>query len=152
MGRYPDVGRSPDVADIRPLRAGRARCLRLAVGGLIVAALAAGGCGGGSGSEGSDAADGSSATAASGADSSPTAAPAETGAADEPQAPAETGGDQSASEGAGGEGASANGAAVAVSADVPDLEMVDVASGSSVRLASLVTGDKPLLLWFWAPH
>ena len=147
MGRYPDVGRSPDVADIRPLRAGRVRRLRLAVGGLIVAALAAGGCGGGSGSEGSGTADSSSATAAGGADSSPTAAPAETGAAAEPQAPAEPGGDQPDSE-----GASANGAAVAVSADVPDLEMVDVASGSSVRLASLVTGDKPLLLWFWAPH
>ena len=149
MGRYPDVGRSPDVADIRPLRDGRARRLRLAVGGLIVAALAAGGCGGGSGSEGADAADGSPATVG-GADSSPTAVPAETGAADEPQAPAESGGDQSASEGAGGEGA--NGAAIAVSADVPDLEMVDVASGSNVRLASLVTGDTPLLLWFWAPH
>ena len=42
--------------------------------------------------------------------------------------------------------------AVTVSADVPDLEMDDVATGSRVRLASLVTGDKPLLLWFWAPH
>ena len=41
---------------------------------------------------------------------------------------------------------------MAVSADVPDLEMVDVATGGSVRLVSLVTGDKPLLLWFWAPH
>ena len=41
---------------------------------------------------------------------------------------------------------------MAVSADVPDLEMIDVATGGSVRLVSLVTGDKPLLLWFWAPH
>ncbi len=41
---------------------------------------------------------------------------------------------------------------MAVAADVPDFEMVDVASGASVQLVSLVTGDKPLLLWFWAPH
>ena len=150
MGWYPDVGRSCDVVGIRPLRDGRARRLRLAVGGLIVAALAAGGCGGGSGPEGADADDGASAAAVGGADSSPATAPAETGAADEPQAPAETGDSQPATEEAGGEGA--NVAAVAVSADVPDLEMVDVASGGNVRLASLVTGDKPLLLWFWAPH
>ena len=146
------MGRSSDAADLRPLRDGRARRLRLAVGGLIAVALAAGGCGGGSGPEGADAADGSSATADGGADSSPTTAPAEAGAATESQAPAETGGDQPASDQASGESASANGAAVAVSDDVPDLEMVDVASGSNVRLASLVTGDKPLLLWFWAPH
>ena len=140
------MGRYSDVADLRPLRDGRARRLRLAVSGLIAVALAAGGCGGGSATEGADAGS-TSATAAGGADSSPTTAPAEAGAATESQAPAEPGGDQSS-----GEGASANGAAVAVSADVPDLEMVDVASGSNVRLASLVTGDKPLLLWFWAPH
>ena len=141
------MGRYSDVAGIRPLRDGRTRCLRFAVGGLIAVALAAGGCGGGSTTEEADAADGSSVTAAGGADSSPTTAPAEAGAATESQAPAEPGGDQSS-----GEGASANGTAVAVSADVPDLEMVDVSSGSNVRLASLVTGDKPLLLWFWAPH
>ena len=41
---------------------------------------------------------------------------------------------------------------MAVSADVPDLELIDVASGSNVRLVSLVTGDTPLLLWFWVPH
>ena len=146
------MGRYSDVAGIRSSRAGRARRHWLAVGGLIAVALAVGGCGGESGPEGADAADGSSATADGGAGSSPATAPAETGAADESQAPAEPGGDQSGSEGASGEGASANGAAVAVSADVPDLEMVDVASGSNVRLASLVTGDKPLLLWFWAPH
>ena len=146
------MGRSSDVADLRPLRDGRTRCLRFAVGGLIAVALAAGGCGGGSATEGADAADGSSVTAAGGADSSPTTAPAEAGAATESQAPAEPGGDQPVSDQASGEGASANGTAVAVSADVPDLEMVDVASGSNVRLASLVTGDKPLLLWFWAPH
>ena len=145
------MGRSSDVADLRPLGDGRARRLRLAVGGLIAVALAAG-CGGGSATEGADAADGSSATADGGAESSPATAPAEAGAADEPQAPAETGSDQPGSEEASGEGASANGAAVAVSADVPDLEMVDVASGGNVRLASLVTGDTPLLLWFWAPH
>ena len=146
------MGRPSDVADIRPLRDGRARHLRVVVGGLIVVALAAGGCGGGSATEGADAAGSTSATAAGGAESSPATAPAETGAAAESQAPAETGGDQPVSDQVSGEDASANGAAVAVSADVPDLELIDVASGSNVRLASLVTGDKPLLLWFWAPH
>ena len=145
------MGRSSDVVGIRPLRDGQARRRWLVVGGLIAVALAAGGCGGGSATEGADAGS-SSATAAGRADSSPTTAPAEAGAAAESQAPAETGGDQPVSDQASGDGASANGAAVAVSADVPDLEMVDVASGSNVRLASLVTGDKPLLLWFWAPH
>ena len=140
------MGRYSDVADLRPLRDGRARRLRLAVGGLIAVALAAGGCGGGSATEGADAGS-TSATAAGGADSSPTTAPAEAGATTESQAPAEPVSNQ-----ASGDGASANGTAVAVSADVPDLEMVDVASGTGVRLASLVTGDKPLLLWFWAPH
>ena len=146
------MGQYSDVAGIRSSRAGRARRHWLAVGGLIAVALAAGGCGGGSATEGADAAGSTSATAAGGAESSPATAPAETGAADESQAPAEPGGDQSGSDQASGEGSSADGAAVAVSDDVPDLEMVDVASGSNVRLASLVTGDKPLLLWFWAPH
>ena len=145
------MGRPSDVASIRPLRDGQARRRWLVVGGLIAVALVAGGCGGGSATEGADAGS-TSATAAGGADSSPATAPAEAGAAAESQAPAEPGGDQPASEGDSGEGASANGTAVAVSADVPDLEMVEVASGSNVRLASLVTGDKPLLLWFWAPH
>ena len=36
--------------------------------------------------------------------------------------------------------------------DVPDLQMVDVHTGQTVNLQAVVTGDTPLLLWFWAPH
>lgn len=35
---------------------------------------------------------------------------------------------------------------------LPDVEAIEVASGDRVNVASLVPSDKPLLLWFWAPH
>ena len=35
---------------------------------------------------------------------------------------------------------------------LPAVSMVNVATGESVNLASFGEGDKPLLLWFWAPH
>ena len=38
------------------------------------------------------------------------------------------------------------------SGDVPDLDMVSVYTGETVNLQSLVNGETPLLLWFWAPH
>ncbi len=38
------------------------------------------------------------------------------------------------------------------SGDVPDLDMVSVYTGETVDLQSLVSGDTPLLFWFWAPH
>ena len=38
------------------------------------------------------------------------------------------------------------------SGDVPDLDMVSVHTGEVVNLQSLVSGETPLLLWFWAPH
>ena len=36
--------------------------------------------------------------------------------------------------------------------DVPDLDMVSVYTGETVNLQSLVSGQTPLLFWFWAPH
>lgn len=36
--------------------------------------------------------------------------------------------------------------------DVPDLDMVSVYTGEIVNLQSLVSGETPLLFWFWAPH
>ena len=36
--------------------------------------------------------------------------------------------------------------------DVPDFQMVDVHSGETVNLQAVVTGEAPLLFWFWAPH
>ena len=38
-----------------------------------------------------------------------------------------------------------------VSEDVPDLAMVDLSSGSTVSLRSVVSGEAPLLFWFWSP-
>ena len=42
--------------------------------------------------------------------------------------------------------------AVTVSDDVPDLAMTDLATGAAVQIRSLVTGETPLLLWFWSPY
>ena len=36
--------------------------------------------------------------------------------------------------------------------DVPDLDMIDVYTGATVNLRSLVDNTKPLLFWFWTPH
>ncbi len=35
----------------------------------------------------------------------------------------------------------------------PDIDVLDIANGSTVNLAAALGGfDKPTLLWFWAPH
>lgn len=39
-----------------------------------------------------------------------------------------------------------------ISADVPDVAVVDVATGSTSSLRALLSGERPVLLWFWAPH
>ena len=145
------MARPPDVDGIRLLGTGQTRRLRLFAGGLIAVGLVAAACGGGSATEGAEAGGSSSAPAAGGTDSSPTTAPAVTAAASEAGGEEASGG-AATTEDSGTDGTSSGSAAVAVSADVPDLEMIDVATGGSVRLVSLVTGDKPLLLWFWAPH
>ncbi len=43
-------------------------------------------------------------------------------------------------------------AAPAPASDLPSVEVVDVATGATVNLASFAPADKPLVLWFWAPH
>ena len=40
---------------------------------------------------------------------------------------------------------------VAISDDVPDTDLTDLSTGDTVNLRSFVTGDKPLLLWFFSP-
>ena len=42
--------------------------------------------------------------------------------------------------------------AIAISDDVPDMDLTDLSTGESVNLRSFVTGDKALLLWFWSPY
>ena len=36
--------------------------------------------------------------------------------------------------------------------DVRLLEVLDVDTGEPTTLAEVVDGDRPVLLWFWAPH
>ena len=51
-----------------------------------------------------------------------------------------------------GTDAAASDAAASPAGDVPDLNMVSVYTGATVNLQSLVSGETPLLFWFWAPH
>lgn len=36
--------------------------------------------------------------------------------------------------------------------DLPSVEVVNVATGQEFDFASLVPAERPLLVWFWAPH
>lgn len=35
---------------------------------------------------------------------------------------------------------------------LPAVDVRDILSGETVSVASLVPSDRPVLLWFWAPH
>lgn len=48
--------------------------------------------------------------------------------------------------------AAANIDALESSDDVRTLEVLDVKTGQPTTIADAVTGDRPVLLWFWAPH
>lgn len=48
--------------------------------------------------------------------------------------------------------ADANLANLQTSDDVRDIEVLSVTSGEITSLRSVVTGDRPVLVWFWAPH
>ena len=41
---------------------------------------------------------------------------------------------------------------VAISDDVPDVDLIDLSTWESVNLRSFVTGEKALLFWFWSPY
>ena len=43
-------------------------------------------------------------------------------------------------------------AAPAPESDLPSVDLVDVSTGNTVNLASFAPSDRPLVLWFWAPH
>ena len=157
-----------------PARRTRSRGVVLALAVVAVSALVASSCGGDSTQPGTPQ---SSATQPAPADSPPpagsdsdaepspgaeTAAPSEAGTADAASTAADTAAaaeldDSSATK----EEATADAAAdtseqaaapVAVSDDVPDLELIDVATGDGVQLRSLLPADTPVLFWFWAPH
>ncbi len=48
--------------------------------------------------------------------------------------------------------ANANLGTLQLADDVRDIEVLSVASGEISSLREAVTGDRPVLLWFWAPH
>lgn len=53
---------------------------------------------------------------------------------------------------AAGDAAAANQDDLAQSDNVLDIEVLDVADGSKATLRDAVDGDRPVLLWFYAPH
>lgn len=48
--------------------------------------------------------------------------------------------------------ASENAAQLTESSDVRDFQVLSVHDGSITTLRDAVDGDRPVLLWFWAPH
>jgi len=50
------------------------------------------------------------------------------------------------------EAAAANIDDLAQSANVAEIELLNVVDGSVATLDGAIDGDRPVLLWFWAPH
>jgi len=48
--------------------------------------------------------------------------------------------------------AETNEAALQLTSDVLSTELLNAADGSIQDLGDIVTGDRPVLLWYWAPH
>lgn len=69
---------------------------------------------------------------------------ATTAAADDPAAA------QAAAEAA--TAAEVNEGSLDTAAEYHAIEVLDVGDGSVTTLAGAVTGDRPVLVWFWAPH
>ncbi|MDH3754469.1 MAG: hypothetical protein OEU32_11420 [Acidimicrobiia bacterium] len=40
----------------------------------------------------------------------------------------------------------------AAPSDLPDVDVIDLATGDTVNLTSFAPSDRPIVLWFWAPH
>ena len=50
------------------------------------------------------------------------------------------------------EAAAANIETLEASTDVRDFEILSVNDGSKTTLRDAIDGDRPVLVWFWAPH
>jgi len=48
--------------------------------------------------------------------------------------------------------AEANQGELAITADISRTEMLDVHTGEITSLGDVVTGDRAVLAWYWAPH
>lgn len=109
----------------------------LAAAGLLVL----GACGGGSADPGAGAGAGAAVTVTTApATSATTAARATTATA----GPADTSAPTT--------GASPSSGAPAAPSPLPDVTVLDAGTGADVALAGLLPADRPLLIWFWAPH
>jgi len=94
-----------------------------------------------------DAADESGASTDSSDNSEPSGAGSDSAGSDS------VGSDSVGSDSAGSDGVEDAPAAEPVENLFPDVDVVNIADGSSVNLAAeLGGGDKATLLWFWAPH
>jgi hypothetical protein len=51
-----------------------------------------------------------------------------------------------------GQGQAVGPAAPGSDGPLPAVDVVDVESGATVSLTGYNTGQRPLLVWFWAPH
>lgn len=110
-------------------------------------ALLAAACGSGSPSETTGAPDAPADAAGNGSaptDTPPTDTPATDGNDDAADAAGVTGDAASVAE--------ENIDDLVASDDVRLLEVLDVETGEATTIADTVTGDRPVLLWFWAPH
>ena len=48
--------------------------------------------------------------------------------------------------------ASSNEATLVLTSDVASTQLLDIANGNIAQLSDVVTGDRPVLLWYWAPN
>lgn len=99
-------------------------------GGAIALVLLLAGCGGGS-------------TLTAGGSTSPTTSPGPSATGPGTTVPSPT---------VSGPAASAEPQGDRSASILPSVEMTDVARGTTVDLASLIPAQRPVLLWFWAPH
>lgn len=62
------------------------------------------------------------------------------------------GGDSAAVSDGASEAAATNIETLEASSDVRDFEILSVNDGSKTTLRDAIDGDRPVLVWFWAPH
>lgn len=48
--------------------------------------------------------------------------------------------------------AATNELSLSLTSDVATTQLLDTADGAIAQLSDVVTGDRPVLLWYWAPH
>ena len=61
-------------------------------------------------------------------------------------------GGQSAASSAAETAAATNEGQLALTSNIATTQFLDTADGGISELSEIVTGDRPVLLWYWAPH